>query len=143
MYYKKFSNKEMQVIRQAIQEHGQTLAFNLEDYEDAETKKELKAVEKLQERTATANACGVRLFLTQFGCSGYKYDLKLEYNKPTLNDIVYQKILYVHSKNEPFLSQTKMGWVEDKFGEEFTFTNPLETARCGCGESFYIGLNND
>ena len=37
-----------------------------------------KAVEKLKERTATANACGVRLFLTQFGCSGYKYDLKLE-----------------------------------------------------------------
>ena len=33
--------------------------------------------------------------------------------------------------------------LEDKFGEEFTFTNPLETARCGCGESFYIGLNND
>ena len=102
-----------------------------------------KAVEKLQERTATANACGVRLFLTQFGCSGYKYDLKLEYKKPTLDDIVYQKILYVHSKNEPFLSQTKMGWVEDKFGEEFTFTNSLETARCGCGESFYMGLNND
>lgn len=50
MYYKKFSNKEMQVIRQAIQEHGQTLAFNLEDYEDAETKKELKAVEKLQKK---------------------------------------------------------------------------------------------
>ena len=43
-----------------------------------------KAVEKLKERTATANACGVRLFLTQFGCSGYKYDLKLEYKKPTL-----------------------------------------------------------
>jgi len=33
--------------------------------------------------------------------------------------------------------------LKDKFGEEFTFTNPLETARCGCGESFYIGLNND
>tara|TARA_R100000654_G_scaffold38077_1_gene63708 strand:+ start:5371 stop:5565 length:195 start_codon:yes stop_codon:yes gene_type:complete len=50
MYFKKFSNKEMQVIRQAIQEHGQALAFNLDDYEDAETKKELKAVEKLQKK---------------------------------------------------------------------------------------------
>lgn len=40
----------MQVIRQAIQEHGQALAFNLDDYEDAETKKELKAVEKLQKK---------------------------------------------------------------------------------------------
>ena len=100
-------------------------------------------VEKLQNRISAADACGVRLYLTQFGCSGYKYDLKLEYQQPTLNDIVYQKILYVHSKNLPFLSQTNMDWVEDKFGEEFTFTNPLETARCGCGESFYIGLNND
>ena len=50
MYYKKFSDKEMQVIRQALQEHGQNLQYNLDDFEDAGTRKELKTVEKIQKK---------------------------------------------------------------------------------------------
>ena len=60
----------------------------------------IKAVEKLQQRIAAANACGVRLDLVQFGCSGYKYDLKFVNEKPTLNDVVYKKILYVNQKHK-------------------------------------------
>ena len=103
----------------------------------------IKAVEKLQQRIAAANACGVRLDLVQFGCSGYKYDLKFVNEKPTLNDVVYKKILYVNQKHLPFLQQTRMDWEQADLSEEFVFINPLETARCGCGESFYVGLKND
>ena len=31
-----------------------------------------------------------------------------------------------------------MDWTEDKFSSSFTFSNPNETARCGCGESFTV-----
>tara|TARA_R100000781_G_scaffold112002_1_gene78906 strand:- start:1125 stop:1307 length:183 start_codon:yes stop_codon:yes gene_type:complete len=50
MYYKKFSDKEMHFLRQAIQEYIQNLQFNLEDIECAETRKEIKAVEKLMKK---------------------------------------------------------------------------------------------
>jgi len=50
MYYKKFSDKEMQFLRQALQEYNQNLQFNLEDIESAETRKEIKAVEKLMKK---------------------------------------------------------------------------------------------
>lgn len=50
MYYRKFSDKEMHFLRQAIQEYNQNLQFRLDDYEDAETRKEMKAVEKLMKK---------------------------------------------------------------------------------------------
>lgn len=50
MYYKKFSDKEMHFLRQALQEYNQNLQFSLDDYEDAETRKKMKAVEKLQKK---------------------------------------------------------------------------------------------
>ena len=34
-----------------------------------------------------------------------------------------------------FLVGSEMDWTEDKFSASFTFTNPNETARCGCGEA--------
>ena len=49
MYYKKFSDKEMQIIRQAIQELGQNLVSMIEDGDD-NWKKDLKIVEKVQKK---------------------------------------------------------------------------------------------
>ncbi len=31
-----------------------------------------------------------------------------------------------------------MYWQEDNIYSSFTFNNPNETARCGCGESFSV-----
>ena len=55
-----------------------------------------KAVEKLKERIATANACGIRLQLKPAGCSGYKYDLSYVFKQPNLNDMVYQNLSLIH-----------------------------------------------
>ena len=35
-----------------------------------------------------------------------------------------------------FLLGSTIDWKEEKFKRGFTFENPNETARCGCGESF-------
>ncbi|MDP7375007.1 MAG: Fe-S cluster assembly scaffold SufA, partial [Alphaproteobacteria bacterium] len=37
-----------------------------------------------------------------------------------------------------FIIGSEMDWSEDKFASSFTFKNPNETARCGCGESFTV-----
>ena len=49
MYYKKFSDREMQILRQAIQELGQNLVSMIEDWDD-NWKKDLKLVEKIQKK---------------------------------------------------------------------------------------------
>ena len=35
-----------------------------------------------------------------------------------------------------FLIGSTIDWKEEQFKKGFTFENPNETARCGCGESF-------
>tara|TARA_Y100001937_G_scaffold37304_1_gene53186 strand:- start:51 stop:248 length:198 start_codon:yes stop_codon:yes gene_type:complete len=55
MYYKKFSDREMRLIRQAIQELGQNISIMVEDGEDEweeikDWKKDLKLVEKIQKK---------------------------------------------------------------------------------------------
>jgi len=37
-----------------------------------------------------------------------------------------------------FLIGSEMDYTEDKFTSGFTFTNPNEKGRCGCGESFHV-----
>ncbi len=49
MYYKKFSQKEIQILRQAIQELGQNFVSMIEDGDD-NWKKDLKLVEKIEKK---------------------------------------------------------------------------------------------
>ena len=37
-----------------------------------------------------------------------------------------------------FLIGSEMDYREDKLQSGFTFTNPNEKGRCGCGESFHV-----
>ncbi len=37
-----------------------------------------------------------------------------------------------------YLVGTEMDYVEQDLGSNFTFRNPNETSRCGCGESFSV-----
>jgi iron-sulfur cluster assembly protein len=37
-----------------------------------------------------------------------------------------------------YLIGTEMDFVEDRLGASFTFRNPNEAGRCGCGESFTV-----
>ncbi len=55
MYYKKFSDREMRLIRQAIQELGQNFSTIIEDGEDEweeikDWKKDLKTLEKIEKK---------------------------------------------------------------------------------------------
>ena len=37
-----------------------------------------------------------------------------------------------------FIIGCTIDWKQEKFKNGFTFENPNETARCGCGESFSV-----
>ena len=97
-----------------------------------------QALEKLQERVASAEVWGARLSITGGGCGGYMYELSYE-DMPGLTDIVYQNILAVDSTSSDYLKEAKLTWQISGVQEEFIIENTqLESGRCGCGESFYM-----
>lgn len=97
-----------------------------------------QALQKLQERVASAEVWGARLSITGGGCGGYMYELSYE-DMPGLTDIIYQNILAVDSTSSDYLQEAKLTWQINGVQEEFIIENTkLESGRCGCGESFYM-----
>ena len=83
---------------------------------------------------------GVRLGVKTTGCSGLAY--KLEYvDTSEPEDVIFEdqgvKVL-VDPKSLAYIDGTQLDFVREGLNEGFTFSNPNERDRCGCGESFRI-----
>lgn len=83
---------------------------------------------------------GLRVKVLEGGCSGKTYNI--DYTKEVKeHDEIIEKngIKFVIDPSAIlFLIGSTIDWKEDKFKNGFTFENPNEVARCGCGESFNI-----
>jgi iron-sulfur cluster assembly protein len=82
--------------------------------------------------------CGLRVGVTDGGCSGYSYKLDFD-NQQRSNDIVLDRsgvLIYVDRDSAPYLRGTVIDFVDGLYGGGFKFTNPNATATCGCGTSF-------
>ena len=82
----------------------------------------------------------LRISVKTKGCSGLSYDMTWT-DAPALTDeIVKDKGLtvLVDSKASLFLIGTVMDYETKALTAGFTFTNPNEKGRCGCGESFHV-----
>lgn len=93
---------------------------------------------------AKKNGVGFRLSVKKTGCSGYSYlpsildnindkDMLLEKNGVK----IYIDTTWLHLLNGlvvDFIEEEKSGLKQKKL----VFTNPNESSRCGCGESFHI-----
>ncbi len=86
-------------------------------------------------------AKGLRLTIKSTGCSGHSYQMEYAMDENTDADDkidVGGAALYIPKINSWMLFGMEIGYAEDKMSSGFTFTNPNETGRCGCGESFSI-----
>lgn len=85
-------------------------------------------------------AFGLRIGVRPTGCSGYSYRLDFARGVGDGDRVVEQDgvRLVVESDAVELIKGTVIDWVEDRLGAQFTFTNPNERARCGCGESFSV-----
>jgi iron-sulfur cluster assembly protein len=77
------------------------------------------------------------------GCSGMSYAMDFisrdDVPKGSENVTQHGVTVAVDPKASMFLFGTVMDYSETPLQSGFTFTNPNETGRCGCGESFTVG----
>ena len=82
----------------------------------------------------------LRISVNTKGCSGMAYDMSwVEAAGPT-DEVVCDRgqTVLVDRKASLFLIGTEMDYAVEKLSAGFTFTNPNEKGRCGCGESFHV-----
>jgi iron-sulfur cluster assembly protein len=82
----------------------------------------------------------LRISVSTKGCSGMSYEMNWV-EAPTPQDEVVTShglTVLVDRKATLFLIGTTMDYKVDKLTSGFTFENPNEKGRCGCGESFHV-----
>ncbi len=81
---------------------------------------------------------GLRVSVSQGGCSGMTYEVALSEAIKEGDEVVDKGgVKFIIDPSAiMFLLGSTIDWKEEKFKQGFTFENPNETARCGCGESF-------
>ena len=102
------------------------------------TENALKRAKQLMSLRTESELAGLRISIAKGGCSGMTYEVSLSekinegdevINKDGVNFIIDPSAIM-------FLLGSTIDWKQEKFKNGFTFENPNETARCGCGESF-------
>ena len=100
------------------------------------------AAERIQALLAKRGkpSVGIRVGVRARGCSGLTYTLEYADEKGKFDEIVQDKgvTILIDPKATMFIIGTEMDFVEDKLQSGFTFRNPNEKGRCGCGESFHV-----
>ena len=99
------------------------------------------AAERLRALYAAAEAGKLlRIGVKTKGCSGMSYDLSwTDAPAPTDERVTDKDItVLVDRKASLFLIGTVMDYETKAMSAGFTFTNPNEKGRCGCGESFHV-----
>jgi len=82
----------------------------------------------------------LRISVNTKGCSGLAYAMSWAEAPAATDEVVTDKGLtvLVDRKASLFLIGSVMDYQVQALSSGFTFTNPNEKGRCGCGESFHV-----
>jgi len=116
---------------------------NMETQADAEatglalTPSAVAQVKKLLARDHRSDY-GLRISVTDGGCSGFSYKLDFEKEQRSGDAVLQFEDLsvFVDPKSIQYLKGTVIDFVSGLYGGGFKFTNPNATGTCGCGTSF-------
>ena len=100
------------------------------------------AADRIKEIMSNADSktIGVRVGVKSGGCAGMSYIMEYAKDKKKNDEVIEEKgvKVFIDPAAIIYLLGTEMDYKKNKFSSEFVFTNPNETERCGCGESFKI-----
>lgn len=91
-------------------------------------------------------SAGIKVGVRSGGCSGLAYTIEYADSIEKFDEVVPYanaqgeelfKVL-IDPKAVMYLLGSEMDFKEEKLKSGFTFTNPNEKGRCGCGESFHV-----
>lgn len=83
---------------------------------------------------------GLRIGITNTGCNGLSYTMDFAKEQKADDAIISTgkiKLLIDHEAIQ-YVNGTEMDWQEEGLESRFTFENPNEKGRCGCGSSFHV-----
>lgn len=85
-------------------------------------------------------SAGIRIGIKTKGCSGLSYSLDYADEIGTFDEVIHvdDLVILIDPKAILFILGTEMDYVEEKMQSGFTFHNPNEKGRCGCGKSFHV-----
>ena len=88
--------------------------------------------------TKRGKGVGIRIGIETTGCSGYAYTLEFadQINEVDILNECFS--ILIDPKANDILEGITVDYQKNGLNEGFEFINPLEKARCGCGESFTI-----
>ena len=86
---------------------------------------------------------GIRVGIDTKGCSGFSYKVEYADEPGKFEDVVEQNGVkfFIDPMAVMYLLGSELDYQESKMESGFVFTNPNETGRCGCGESFSAAPN--
>ncbi|MCH9696393.1 MAG: iron-sulfur cluster assembly accessory protein [Gammaproteobacteria bacterium] len=83
---------------------------------------------------------GLRLGITETGCSGYSYVINYA-DEVAESDVVFEdkgvKVV-VDPQALQLIDGTEVDFVQNGLNQAFSFRNPNVSGECGCGESFNV-----
>ena len=81
---------------------------------------------------------GIRVGVKSGGCSGFSYAIEYADEKGKFDEVIEDKgvRVLIDPKAVIYLIGSEMDYKEEQFKSGFTFTNPNEKGKCGCGKSF-------
>jgi iron-sulfur cluster assembly protein len=83
---------------------------------------------------------GLRLGVTETGCSGYSYVINYA-DEINDSDLVFEDkgiTVVVQPDALALIDGTEVDFVKNGLNEAFSFRNPNISGECGCGESFNV-----
>ncbi len=97
------------------------------------------AVNRIEEMVSKREAAiGLRIGVTESGCSGYSYAMDFAESVNDNDTVVEQdgvKVI-IDEASMPILDGIELDYVKQGLNQSFKFNNPNVVSSCGCGESF-------